>query len=123
MMAAVLAVINPNIEPAYWWLSALTLPLWALAIWWNADATLNGVVEGVRMRAATTVLAIIYLVANSVLLFSTVKPGAWSDVMRGVQVLTIPIVWVLPARMSVRMAEKIRNADRRVVEKYDGELP
>lgn len=122
-MMVVLAVINPNIEPVYWWLSALTLPLWALAIWWNADATLNGVVEGVRMRAATTVLSIIYLVANCVLLFSTVKPGAWSDVMRGFQLLTIPIVWVLPARMSVRMAEKIRGADRRVVEKYDGELP
>lgn len=118
-----LSVINPNIEPVYWWLSALTLPLWALAIWWNADATLNGVAEGVRMRAATTVLSIIYLVANCVLLFSTVKPGAWSDVMRGVQLLTIPIVWVLPARMSVRMADKIRDADRRVVEKCDGELP
>lgn len=118
-----LAVINPNIEPVYWWLSALTLPMWAWAIWWNADATLNGVVEGVKMRAATTVLSVIYLVSNCVLLFSTVLPSDWSDVMRGFQLLTIPIVWVLPARMSVRMADKIREADKRVVEKYDGELP
>ena len=38
-----LAVINPNIDVAYWWLTAATLPLWAWAVWWNVDATLNGV--------------------------------------------------------------------------------
>jgi hypothetical protein len=118
----VLSAINPNIEPSYWWLTALTLPLWGWAIWWNIDATLRGIVEGVKMRAATSVLSVIYLVANCVLLFSTVSPGAWSDVMRGFQLLTIPIVWVLPARMSVRMADKIRETDRRAIEKYDGEL-
>lgn len=118
-----LAAINPNIDdPTYWLLTALTLPLWGWAIRWNIDATLNGVVEGVKMRAATAALAIIYLVANCVLLFSTVSPGAWSDVMRGFQLLTIPIVWVLPARMSVRMADKIRETHRRAIEKYDGEL-
>lgn len=117
-----LSAINPNIEPSYWWLTALTLPLWGWATWWNIDATLRGTVEGVKMRAATSVLSVIYLVANSVLLFSTVSPGAWSDVMRGFQLLTIPIVWVLPARMSVRMADKIRETHRRAIEKYDGEL-
>lgn len=117
-----LAAINPNIDPTYWWLSALTLPLWGWAIWWNIDATLRGVAEGVKMRAAMSVLATIHLVASCVLLFSTVKPGAWSDVMRGFQLLTIPIVWVLPARMSVRMADRIREAHKRVIEKYDGEL-
>lgn len=117
-----LSAINPNIEPTYWWMTFATLPLWGWAIWWNVDATLNGVAEGVKMWAATSVLAIIYFVANCVLLFSTVAPGDWSDVMRGSQLLTIPIVWVLPARMSVRMADKIREADKRVIEKFDGDV-
>lgn len=117
------AAINPNIDPSYWWMTLLALPLWGLAIWWNIDATLRGVAEDVRMRAATATLSVIYLVANCVLLFSTVSPGAWSDVMRGFQLLTIPIVWILPARMSVKTAERIRDTDKRVIEKYDGELP
>lgn len=118
-----IAAINPNIDPAYWWPTAATLPLWCRALWWNVKASRFGIVEGVRLRTATAALALIYLLANAYLLFSTVSPAAWSDVMRGFQMLTIPIVWELPARLSVRMGDRIREVDRKVVIRYDdGEL-
>ena len=114
--------INSNIDPAYWWLTALTLPLWCRAIVWNVRAAHIGVVEGVKIRAATAVLAAIYLTGNLVLLFTDVAPANWSDVMRGFQLLSIPLVWEAPARLSVRMGEKIRETDRKVVDRYDGEF-
>lgn len=112
--------MNPHIDPSYWWVTFATLPMWACAVWWNVVATKHGVVEGVKLRAATATLAIIYLVGNVVLLFSHVDPRAWSDVMRGFQLLSIPIVWTQPARFSVKMADKIRGADRRTRERLNG---
>jgi hypothetical protein len=53
-----------------------------------------------------------------VLLFSNINPATWSDLLRGIGVLAVPIVWVLPARMSVRMASKIREADSRLVDRH-----
>ena len=114
--------INHNIDPAYWWLTFATVPMWGCAAYWNFRATRYGVTESVRIRAATAVLALIYLTGNLVLLFTDVLPAGWSDVMRGFQLLSIPIVWTAPARFSVQMADRIREADRRVVEKYDKRL-
>ena len=110
---------NPSIDPVYWWLTALTLPLWLHALVWNVRATRHGVLEGVRMRAATAVLSVVYLVGNAVLLFTDVDPARWSDVMRGFMVLSIPIVWSLPAMLSVRMAHLIRATDAKLVERHD----
>jgi hypothetical protein len=31
-------------------------------------------------------------------------------------------VWTAPARFSVQMADKIRAADQRVIDKYDGDV-
>lgn len=112
-----IAAINPNIDAAYWWLTFATVPMWGCALWWNVKAAKLGVVEGVKIRAATSVLALIYLVGQCVLLFSTVNPAAWSDVMRGFQLLSIPIVWTAPARMSVQMADRIRDAAKRAQER------
>lgn len=113
----VLAAINENLEPAYWWLTAISLPLWLRAIWWNVAAAHGGVAELVKLKAATAVLAIIYFVANCVLLFTNIFPGDWSNVMRGFQLLAIPIVWELPGKKSVRLADRIRKTDARLVEK------
>jgi hypothetical protein len=106
--------VNPHIDPVYWWLTAATVPLWVSAVVWNWRAVRGGVLEGVPLRAATGCLATIYLAANLYLLFSDVAPQAWSDLLRGLGLLAIPIVWELPARFSVRMADRIRAADRRV---------
>lgn len=111
------AAINPNIDAAYWWLTFATVPMWGCALWWNIKAVKLGVVEGVRIRAATATLVLIYLVGQCVLLFSTVDPAGWSDVMRGFQLLSIPVVWTAPARMSVQMADRIREAARRAHER------
>jgi hypothetical protein len=109
--------INPHIPAEYWWLTFATLPMWACALWWNIAATRTGVFEGMKIRAATAALALVYLAGNCVLLFSHVNPARWSDVMRGFMLLSIPIVWTAPARLSVRMAHRIREADARVVER------
>jgi hypothetical protein len=109
-----LAALNPHIEPAYWWLTAITVPLWALAVFWNVAAARCGVAEGVRLRAATAALALVYMAANITLLFSTVNPARWSDLLRGVSIAALPVVWIQPARLSVRMARKIREADARL---------
>jgi hypothetical protein len=110
--------MNPHIDPVYWWLTFATLPLWLAAVWCNVDAVRHGVLEAVKVRAATAALALIYFVANVVLLFSHVNPATWSDLLRGVGTLAIPIVWVAPARMSVRIGAKIRDADARLVERH-----
>ena len=110
--------MNPHIDPVYWWLTFATLPLWLAAIWCNVVAVHGGVLETVKLRAATAMLACIYFVANVVLLFSNINPATWSDLLRGIGVLAVPIVWVLPARMSVRMALKIREADSRLVDRH-----
>jgi hypothetical protein len=110
--------MNPHIDPVYWWLTASTLPLWLAAIWCNVVAVHGGVLEAVKLRAATAMLAVIYFVATVVLLFSDINPAAWSDALRGLQWLTLPIVWVAPAHMSVRMATKIREADTRLVDRH-----
>jgi hypothetical protein len=111
--------MNPHIEAVYWWLTAATLPLWGLAIFWNVAAAMCGVAEAVKVRAASAALAIVYFAANVVLLFTHVNPARWSDLMRGVAILAIPIVWVIPARLSVKMAQRIRNADLRLRERHD----
>lgn len=111
--------INPNIEPVYWWLTAATIPMWVCALYWNVCATHQGVTESVKIRAATSVLAAIYLVGNLVLLFTDVPPGGWSDVMRGFMLLSIPIVWTQPAKFSVRMAHRIRKVDVRSRDLFD----
>ena len=111
-------MMNPHIDAVYWWLTAVTLPLWLAAIWCNVAAVRHGVLEAVKLRAATAVLAAIYFVGTTVLLFTDVNPASWSDVLRGVQILSVPIAWVLPARMSVQMARTIREADARLIERH-----
>lgn len=113
--------MNPHIDPVYWWLTALTLPLWLHALWWNVAATRHGVLETVRMRAATSMLALIYFVGACVLLFSNVNPARWSDVMRGVGVIALPVVWSLPAMLSVRMGDKIRATNKKIIDRHDME--
>ena len=120
-MQAIQLTVNPNIDPIYWWLTAIALPLWIHAIYWNWRAVRSGVIEGVKLRAATATLAALYLAANCILLFTDISPAAWSDFVRPLMLLSIPIVWAAPAKFSVEMAERIRNADRRAYEKYDGE--
>lgn len=110
--------MNPNIDAGYWWLTAITLPLWVSAVWWNLRAVRHGVAEGVRIRAATAVLAAIYLAGNVTLLFTDVNPAAWS--MRGFMLLSIPIVWELPARLSVRMGDRLRDVSSRTVDREEG---
>lgn len=112
------ALMNPHIDPVYWWLTASTLPLWLVAIWSNVVAVHGGVLESVKTRAATAALACIYFVATVVLLFSTINPADWSDLLRGLQWLTLPIVWIVPARLSVQMARKIREVDARLVDRH-----
>jgi hypothetical protein len=110
----VLSAINRNIDPSFWWLTALTLPLWLAAVGVNIHAARHGIVELARVRAATAMLALIYFVAQCVLLFSTVQTATWSDIMRGVQFVTIPVVWILPAAMSLKMARRVRETDRKL---------
>ena len=114
--------MNPNIDTAYWWLTASTVPLWVWAFACNFVAARHGVIEGVKIRAASATLALIYLAATLLLLFSDLDPAGWSDVLRGLQWITIPVVWVAPARWSVRVAERIRETDRKVSDRYDGEM-
>lgn len=113
----VLAAVNENLEATYWWMTALTLPLWLRAIWWNIAAARSGVAELVKLKAATAALALIYFVANCVLLFTDILPGDWSNIMRGFQLLSIPIVWELPGKKSVRLADRIRKTDARLLDR------
>lgn len=61
--------------------------------------------------AIVSALAAVYVVAYAVLGFADIFPADWSAVMRGVSVLTWPLVWSIHAAAKVFSKQSQRWAD------------
>lgn len=92
--------------------TAFTLVEVVAAIVINAYSAEQGMSGGFKVRIAVTTLGLVYLAAYSVLLFTHVDPLLWSTVLRGIGLVTWPVVWCWPALASMRQ----RRAFRRQVE-------
>ena len=61
------------------------------------------------VRIPIAVLAAIYCAAY-LWLFITENVGPWSSIMRGVSILSWPIVWIRPAIVNRRIVDAMRHA-------------
>lgn len=55
-----------------------------------------------RLHAATAALAACYVAGYLAVLFHLVPVLVWSQFFRGVSLVTIPVVWIMPAATSQR---------------------
>jgi hypothetical protein len=102
--------MNSHLDTFTLALTAVVTVLAFVAVVVNIWSAYEGAPEAFVTRWCIAALAFVTSVAYLVLLLSEVDPQGWSTVMRGVALVTWPVVWMLPAFASVRTR---RNAEKR----------
>ena len=71
------------------------------AAFWNFRAAHNGIL--VKTKFTVGIMAVIYTIAYSYLLFSNVEIAVWSSTLRMFAILAWYFVWAAPPRNSMKM--------------------
>jgi hypothetical protein len=79
------------------------------AIWWNVKAA-KGVPIVAQSKWAVAGLASIYFVLYMVLLFSNISQASWASITGGIAIIQWQVVWVSPAKATLKGATQIGQA-------------
>lgn len=78
-----------------------------LALYCNYWASSKGLISMRRTHFLISGLASLYVSAYLILLISDIQFIQWSSVMLGISIIVWPIVWIIPALLSIQVWKRV----------------